>query len=160
MRRYVSTGVFMYHEEVVIEIFEWYKNIEKRLFDLIDVIPFSNESDLKKIHSPRLVPIMVETCSVIDTLFRDLMPERFKRPGPKGREITRKGANIYDYYRELEGNLNLKSTKSLLLHGKPILICPFHNWSDKSNSPMDWWKVYNRLKHDRIKTSKPTYFTV
>ena len=144
----------MYQEEVVIEIFEWYQSIEKRLIEITNVIPFSSEADLKKICSPRLVPIMVETCSVIDTLFRDLMPEKFQRPGPKGRKMTRNGANIYDYYRELEFTLDLGGTKSLLLLGKPVVLCPFNKWSDSSSSPMEWWRVYNRLKHDRIKSSK------
>jgi hypothetical protein len=144
----------MYQEEVVIEVFEWYQNIEKRLVEITSIIPFASESDLKNIYSPRLVPIMVETCSVIDTLFRDLMPEEFQRPGPKGRRMTRNGANIYDYYRELESSLQLGATKSLLLQGKPVVLCPFKKWSDQSSSPMDWWRVYNRLKHDRIKCSK------
>ena len=144
----------MYQEEVVVEIYEWYQSIEKRLLEITDIVPFASESDLKKIQSPRLVPIIVETCSVVDTLLRPLMPDKFKRPGPKGREITRKGANIYDYYRELEKSLKLKQTKSLLLQGIPILLCPFANWSDDSNKPILWWRAYNRLKHDRIKASK------
>lgn len=144
----------MLNEEVVIEIYEWYQNIENKLLEIIEVIPFSNEEDLKKVHSPRLVPIVVETCSLIDTLYRYLMPENFKRPGPNGRVITKAGANIYDYYREIEARLTLKSTKTLLLYGKPVLLCPYEKWSEDSNSPMPWWKVYNRLKHDRIKSSK------
>jgi len=143
----------MFKEEQVIEIYEWYQSIEKRLLVITDVIPFINEKDLQNIKSPRLVPIIVETCSIIDTLLRSMMPETFKRPGPKGRNMTSRGANIYDYYRELEGELNLCSTKSLLLQGIPIILCPFKDWSDNSNKPMAWWKVYNRLKHDRIQTS-------
>jgi hypothetical protein len=142
----------MFEEEVVIEIYEWYQSIEKRLLEITDVLPFVNESDLKKFQSPRLIPIMVETCSVVDTLLRSLMPAKFKRP--TGREITNRGANIYDYFRELESELHLKSTKSLLLQGKPTILCPFENWSEDSNKPMPWWKIYNRLKHDRIKSSR------
>ncbi|TOM56110.1 hypothetical protein CGH75_16905, partial [Vibrio parahaemolyticus] len=79
----------MFDEEVVIEIYEWYENIESRLSDVVGIVPLSSEKDLAKIHSPRLVSIIIETCSVIDTLLRAQMPERFKRPGAKGREMTR-----------------------------------------------------------------------
>ena len=142
----------MYQEDIVIEIFEWYQNIEKRLLEITSIVPFANESDLKKVQSPRLVPLITEACSVIDTLFRELMPDRFNRP--KGRKMTKKGANIYDYFRELESELYLKTTKSLLLQGKPIILCPFENWSENSKTPMPWWQINNRLKHNRIKASK------
>ncbi|EGU9031257.1 hypothetical protein GA076_23795 [Vibrio parahaemolyticus] len=145
----------MFDEEVVIEIYEWYENIESRLSDVVGIVPLSSEKDLAKIHSPRLVSIIIETCSVIDTLLRAQMPERFKRPGAKGREMTRNGANIYDYHRELESTLKLTESKSVLLKGKPLLLCPFEKWSSTSNSsPMAWWRVYNRLKHNRIESSK------
>lgn len=145
----------MFDEEVVIEIFEWYENIELRLSEIVGVVPFTSIKELEKIHSPRLVSIIIETCSIIDTLLRAQMPNRFKRPGPKGREMTSKGANIYDYHRELESTLKLTQTQSVLLKGKPILLCPFDNWSSSSSSsPMPWWRVYNRLKHNRIEASK------
>ena len=141
----------MFSEEITIEIYEWYQNIEKRLLEITDILPIVNESDLKRYRSPRLVPILVETCSIIDTLFRAAMPEKFKRP--QGRQMTRRGANIYDYYRELEKKFNLKNTKSLLLQGKPSILIPFDKWSEDSSNPMEWWKIYNRLKHDRLKAS-------
>ncbi|QFT12984.1 hypothetical protein [Vibrio sp. THAF190c] len=145
----------MFDEEVVIEIYEWYENIESRLSEIIGVVPFASVKELEKIQSPRLVSIIIETCSIIDTLLRAQMPERFKRPGPRGREMTQKGANIYDYHRELESVLKLTQTQSVLLKGKPILLRPFEKWGSNSNSsPMPWWKVYNRLKHNRIEASK------
>ena len=141
----------MFSEEVTIEIFEWYKNLEQRLLEVTNILPIVNEADLKRYRSPRLVPILVETCSIIDTLFRAAIPEKFNRP--TGRETTRRGANIYDYYRELEKTFQLTNTKTLLLYGKPSILSPFDKWSEDSNKPMEWWKTYNRLKHDRLKAS-------
>ena len=141
----------MFTEEIAIEIYEWYRSIEKKVLEITDILPIVNESDLKRYRSPRLVPIMVETCSIIDTLLRAAMPEKFNRP--RGRKMTRKGANIYDYFRELEKTFQLKNTKSILLQGKPTILCPFEKWSENSSKPMDWWKTYNRLKHDRLKAS-------
>lgn len=65
----------MFDEEVVIEIYEWYENIESRLSEIIGVVPFASVKELEKIQSPRLVSIIIETCSIIDTLLRAQMPE-------------------------------------------------------------------------------------
>ncbi len=136
-------------EEEVFELYEWYSNLENRIRVILEIIPFGGRKDLKKISTPRLVPILVEAASIIDSIFRRLFPDRVLRPNKK--YITKKGANIFDFFRELEADLKLTKTSSLAMISPPLLLIPFEEWSDSAPNKLKWWRAYNRLKHDRIK---------
>lgn len=142
----------LFTEQQASELYEWYSNLESRIRLILEIIPFTNPEELKKIVTPRLVPILVESASIIDSLFRTLFPKKAERPNNK--TITKKGANIYDYFRILEKDLQLSRTSSLVLMSPPFILAPFQNWSDSTPNPLKWWTAYNRLKHDRVKWSK------
>lgn len=142
----------LFTEQQASELYEWYSNLENRIRLILEIIPFTIPEELKKIVTPRLVPILVESASIIDSVFRTLFPNKAERPNNK--TITKKGADIYDYFRILEKDLQLSKTPSLVLMSPPFILAPFQNWSDSTPNPLKWWTAYNRLKHDRVKWSK------
>jgi len=139
-------------DQNVYELYEWYQNLENRISQVFEIVPFSGSKEISKFSTPRLVPILVEAASIIDSIFRNLFPDKTLRPNKK--TITRKGANIFDFYRELENQLELAKTSSLVLTSPPIILRPFKDWNDTAPNKMSWWIAYNRLKHDRFKWGK------
>ncbi|MGB6378037.1 MAG: hypothetical protein WBG24_15085, partial [Syntrophobacteria bacterium] len=131
-----------FSEKEVSELYEWYSNLENRFRIIADIIPFTDREDLRKFSSPRLVPLLVEAAAIIDSILRSLFPDKAQRP--KGNVITKRGANINDYYRILEEDLRLSQTSSLVLASPPFILVPFLKWS--VTKPPRWWTAYNRLK--------------
>jgi len=138
-------------EHSALEVYEWYSDLERRLLDIVQVVPFIEYSELESIRSPRLASVLLEAASLVDTLFRNLMPSNFLRPD--GKEAKALDANIIDYRRVLEPKLNLASSQSLLLRGLPTLISPFSPWKNTNQQTLSWWKSYNNIKHNRLDTA-------
>ena len=131
------------------DIFEWYLNLENRFLQITDIIPLNSKLNLTRAKSPRLVPIILESASIIDSIFQILFPMRKVRRNKKGKKIE---PNIADFCRELEPILKLSQTSSLVLSSPPFVMTPFDNWSE-SNAPT-WWHAYNNIKHNRIEHSQ------
>ena len=142
----------LFEEQDIIQLYEWYGNLEARMQPILEVMPVADKESLEKIVSPRIVPILIESCSILDSLFRFIIPERMTRPS--GKTITRKGANIFDYCRELESSLALTTLKSVVMIPIPFIFSPFSGWTTTGPCKMPWWVMYNRLKHERLKWSK------
>lgn len=66
-------------EKSAIEVYDWYLDIERRLSEIVRVLPFVDSSGLNNISSPRLASILLESASLIDSLLRDQMPDKFDR---------------------------------------------------------------------------------
>jgi len=139
------------NESSVIQIYEWYMDIERRLCEVVRVLPFVEAAQLKEVRSPRLASILLEVASLVDALLRDQLPESFI--GAKGKTKQKKNANIDDYRKELEPGLGLSGSQSLLLMGLPSLLRPFAPWADSNDNVLPWWRAYNKLKHDRLSRS-------
>lgn len=139
-------------EHAAIQIYEWYADIERRLLEIVRVLPFVEHAELANIHSPRLASILLEAASLVDALLRDQLPSKFTRPN--GKNCSREKANIRDYLNELNPTLRLSKSQSLLLIGIPTLLSPFAPWDNKTVPQLPWWRAYNALKHDRL-TSSP-----
>ena len=132
-------------------MYEWYSDLEARLEEVIRVAPFVHVDQAASIHSPRLASVHLEAASLVDTLFRSQLSDPFKRPNSKETPLQR--ANIEDYRRLLNPELMLESRKSLLLLGVPSLLCPFDSWRSPKTDSLDWWRKYNDLKHDRLRSA-------
>lgn len=132
--------------EQVVDLYDWYNNLENRLRNIIDIFPITNTTSSLEISTPRFVSILVESSSIVDSLFRKIFPPKAKLPS--GKEIKREDAKIMHYYSVLEPTLKLTETYTLFMAPLPIMLHPFEKWSGKS-SP-DWWKLYNNLKHNRL----------
>ena len=142
----------MLSEKNVHDLFEWYKNIENRLMNIIEYTPFQSLNESKDIVSPRCVSIIVESASIIDSLFRTMFPEEIIRSN--GKKITSRGANIYDFYNYFEENMKLTETESIYLGSEPFIVSPFNGWGSKYPESPKWWNAYNHLKHNRLLFNK------
>ena len=139
-------------EKEVVELYEWYENLENQIRRILEIIPFSSIKDLKSISSPRLVPVLIESAAISDSMLRSLFPLKALRPNNK--PITRKGPGIYDYCRVLEKDLKLTQASSLFMGSMPLILTPFKGWTESPPHKVKWWYAYNRLKHNRFKWSK------
>lgn len=133
------------------QIYEWYMDIERRLGEVVRVLPFVKAAQLKDVHSPRMASILLEAASLVDTLLRDQLPESFVRAN--GKTTQKDDANITDYRNKLDSVLGLSRSQSLLLLGMPSLLSPFAPWADSEDCVLPWWRAYNGLKHDRLSRS-------
>ena len=135
-------------ERTAIQVYDWYTDIERRLMEIVRILPFVEHAELNNFRSPRLVPILLEAASLVDVLLRDQLPSEFTRQN--GKKCLKRNATISDYMPQLNPSLRLSDSQSLLLHGLPVLISPFAAWNDQAESKLRWWSAYNELKHDRL----------
>jgi hypothetical protein len=141
-------------EPIAYQIYNWYADIERRLSEIVHILPFVEYSDLKNIRSPRLASILLESASLIDTILRDQLPNSFVFV-KNGKTITKQNAStcIEHYFQELQPIFKFSDSKSILLSGIPTILNPFEVWASQTYTPLSWWQTYNGLKHDRLVNS-------
>jgi hypothetical protein len=137
-----------FSEQQILQIYEWYQNLENRMGDIFSVLPMTTEVYLRSTDTPRAVPIIVEAASIVDSILRTLFPPRAIRAN--GRTVTRQRATIHDFYRELNDGLRLTGSRSIVLAPIPFVLSPFAGWTAAPPHQLRWWTAYNRLKHDRL----------
>ena len=64
-----------------------------------------------------------------------------------------KNIKITDYFNIFESTYNLSSKFLYELHESET-ITPFSNWNEITYTPLEWWKAYTSLKHDRFLNRK------
>lgn len=111
-----------------------FSNLENQLKNCLEYVPLIEEN--RNTVSPRFIPIIIESCSMIDSIFNRLSETKDNKQSFKA------------YSREFEPYLNLESRISLFL-GPPVMpLRPFKEWTTR---PTEWWESYNKLKHDRMR---------
>ncbi len=122
----------MKYESIII----WYKNNVEDFHKILKIVPYNSNN--KSVIIPRLSPIIIESCSLLDTVFFSLYKGNEKKP------------DIRDYKKYYNKKLKLSSIKTLFYSEKAIIIQPFEDWEKTTAqaSPF-WWDSYNKLKHDR-----------
>jgi len=85
--------------------------------------------------SPKFVPILLDACSLIDSVLRDAT-------NGEDRHTLKSYAALH------EDRLELESATTILLVLPLQLLRPFRGW--RRAAPC-WWDAYNRVKHDRIR---------
>lgn len=124
-------------------IVTWYIELENRLNEILKTILYGKET--KDIFLPPLANILLESCSLIDAIFREEYDE-----DNKGRE----NLTMRDYSLHFEHKYLLSRKKSILYQYPVRYIEPFKNWSAENtlqHQPTPWWTAYNKIKHDRIR---------
>lgn len=106
-------------------------DLEKKLIDCLGYIPYK-EQNYNTI-SPKFIPIILDTCSLIESIFKDIIG--------KGK------FNFKDYSEKIDDKLDLTNTISVLLTSPVQFLEPFKNWKNKIP---EWWNIYNKVKHDRL----------
>jgi hypothetical protein len=107
--------------------------LETDLLKCLEYIPFIDSN--MGIVSPKFIPIIMEGCSIIDSIFYDLSEKDSNR------------YNLKSYAEEFEETLELSENISLFLFAPLKPISPFKGWTKEQP---EWWVAYNKLKHNRI----------
>jgi hypothetical protein len=111
--------------------------LEDQLIDCMEYIPFINGN--KDVISAKFIPIIMDSCSLIDSIFRDFSGQKHEKYNLK------KYGDLYEHF------LSLDKVISIFLVSPLELLSPYKGW--KSSQP-EWWKAYNMLKHDRLNNYK------
>jgi len=120
--------------------------IESKIVEFSKHVPIIVENE--RIESPSLIPVIINACGLIDSLFRDKTPDPITI---EGRTKAREECNIYDFAHAHATSLDLPNTRSVLLVSPPRYLTPFKSWETLltgTYSPLPWWQDYNDLKHD------------
>lgn len=110
-----------------------FEELESRLIECLSYIPFIENN--KQVISPKFIPIILEACSLIDSVFKN-------SKGQKGKKHDLKG-----YTKLVEHHLYLEEAISIFLNPPLRFLTPFDNWTKAAPT---WWAAYNKLKHDRL----------
>ncbi|WP_028877599.1 hypothetical protein [Teredinibacter turnerae] len=109
-----------------------FSELENKVIECMEYIPFIDINE--SVVSPKFVPVLMEACSLIESIFRHNTSEG-------GR------LNLKKYSAIFEPALDLEGAKTLFLTSQLHILTPFENWL---NTSPEWWDAYNRVKHDRI----------
>jgi len=119
-------------------VLDWYTEAEQMLADFLEYVPYCDTH--KEVWSPKLVFVLQETCSQLDSLWRW---EAINVHGKNDR------ADIADYF-ELYG-AKMAPRWTIFWADKPEKVQPFSEWQGTQYHPLDWWaEGYNKVKHNRL----------
>ncbi len=124
----------------------WFGATEQMLIDVLDVIPF--EESLERVWSPRLVTVLLEACSQLDSLLKQQLR--------KSLNISGKNVDIVNYFIHFGQHLSEKWVLFWGLSAKKIE--PFLAWrgltryerESYNGHSLGWWRAYTDVKHNRI----------
>ena len=123
-------------------ILNWYLALEERMIEFSKYIPY-NETN-KNVELPLLISVLLESGSLIDTIFR----EECEHPDKKREDLS-----IIDYAPYYDEKYEFSQRKTLLLKYQPNYLKPFQYWIDpekKTYVPLEWWQNHNKIKHNRV----------
>lgn len=110
-----------------------FNDIEEKLYHCLAYIPFIERN--KNVISPKFISIILESCSLIESLFYEFHVDKDKKYSFK------------DYAILLDDKNELSNAISIFLISPIHFFNPFKTWR---NDIPEWWNSYNKLKHDRI----------
>ena len=128
----------------------WFNSTEQMLSEVMDIVPY--ETAHEDFWSPKLVTILLEACSQLDSLLKHQAALS---------AYTKKGRLDIGHYFQYFGEY--LSPKWAIFWGEaPEKIKPFDKWTGATfkrdlypkNYPLEWWEAYNAIKHDRIQNRK------
>lgn len=129
-------------------IIRWFNSTESLLEDVLETIPYVPEH--RDVWSPKLVTIILETCSQLDSLL--------KFRASQSAYVTQDRLDIGNYYEYFGESV---APKWVVFNDEKLF--PFAVWG-KSPSPfkrcdypkhqLHWWDAYNKLKHNRIENQE------
>jgi hypothetical protein len=130
-------------------IIQWYEDLEDRLAEFLKFVPFVDRN--LEVSSPRLVGVITESCSILDSLFYEATPQTVTIDDTVK---NRDDLHIDDYAKLYAGSLKLPTTKSVAMVSPPVYLIPFKEWESIAAGghyiPTPWWSAYTKLKHTRI----------
>jgi len=120
-------------------VLDWYSEAELMLTDFLKYVPYCDAHE--GVWSPKLVIVLQETCSQIDSLWRWEAVNLYQRNSD---------VDIKDYF-ALYG-AQIAPRWVVFWSEEPKKVQPFSEWQDiTSYKPLDWWKEgYQKVKHSRL----------
>lgn len=116
--------------------------LEKQLINCMEYIPFIETNN--QVLSPKFVPIIFESCSLVDSIFKEMTGDDGER------RTLKKYSEMYEPY------LSLEERTSLFLVSPLQVLQPYKGWV---TGPPEWWSAYNSLKHDRLNNYEVATYT-
>lgn len=107
--------------------------LEQQLRDCMEYVPYIETN--KGIISPKFVSIIMESCSLIDSIFHEISGTQSER------------FNLKKYSELHESSLKLEENITLFLNTPLRIIRPYADWTKKQPA---WWNAYNKVKHNRL----------
>lgn len=123
-----------------------FERIESELVEFSKHVPIIPKNET--IESPSLIPVIINACGLIDSLFRENTPDPVTI---NGRTKAKGDCDICDFAYAHSTSLDLPNTRSVLLVSPPRYLVPFKPWQTLltgTYTPLSWWQDYNGLKHD------------
>jgi len=124
-------------------VIEWFLDLEARLKQFLRTVPINWNYNAVL---PLLSGIIVEAAGLVDSIFR----KEFELSGSRSQ---RKNLRIAHFQGHYERRYSLSSKNTMIYQYPPVLLTPFRKWffpSGQSESTLEWWDAYNKLKHERI----------
>lgn len=135
------------HQE---RVFQWTEFIEGQAERVLRDMPWTPENE--KAWSPRIASLVIEACSLIDSVFKAILPAGASAI-VKGKDtpigVKPSLEKLAAYFNPKRG---LHDYRALFLSGTGHLIGPFSIWDPENTTyeNPDWWETYNDLKHNRV----------
>jgi hypothetical protein len=108
-------------------------SLEEGLLACMDYIPFVSRN--QQVVSPKFVSILMESCSLIDSVFQYMGDES-------------KQHSLKQYSLLYEDRMDLDDATSLLMVSPLQFVRPLSNWTIVQS---EWWAAHNKVKHDRLR---------
>lgn len=125
----------------------WYERLERSVLEFGEHVTLTSENETLK--APVLASILIDACSLVDSMFRDMTPVS---GSVNGKTKSNRECDIVDFARLHSQRLELPNTQSVVLVSPPRYRVPFEKWKDLTAShayvPLPWWQAYTSLKHD------------
>lgn len=125
----------------------WYERLERSVLEFAQYVPLTSENE--RLKAPVLAGVLIDACSLLDSMFRDMTPGSVS---VSGKTKSKSDCDIVDFARLHSQHLDLPDTQSVVLVSPPRYRVPFEKWKDLSAShayvPLPWWQAYTSLKHD------------
>ena len=104
-----------------------FSGLEIQLQSCMEFIPYAGSN--KKVVSPKFVPIIMEGCSLIDSVFNQMTSDNTER------------FNLKRYSELHENQLLLEENISLFLNTPLQVLQPYKDWTKKQP---EWWRSEER----------------
>ncbi|MEN6623920.1 MAG: hypothetical protein ABFD50_20540 [Smithella sp.] len=126
-----------------------YQRIEDSLHSVLQVVPYCENH--KQVWSDYLVTVILEACSLLDSLWRAQSWQSSCVQNAK----TRNDLKMLDYFKYYGEYMEPRWV--VFWAEEPVMKYPYKGWSKTGKYKtkddqafLDWWTAYNSIKHDRL----------
>lgn len=124
---------------------------EEALAKVLRIVPWCTQHE--SVWSPTLTTVIMEACSQLDSLWgHEAWLSPYVRAKKKRRDLT-----VCDHFQHFSNKslTPLGARWVVFWGGDPAQIRPFEAWADpRKYAALEWWNVYNKLKHDRLENQE------